>query len=170
MIDYLIQEYFKNKRGDSMQEQELEDNFAKYMAEKYGYKLEKIDSEESHSTHTSYKDESMVNSSHFDKDAAIHRVYQMYHSTGSKKCVGEKFTMDKAKEICIRYRSYIPKDVNTYDIYVAINEQYHNFAELFKAWFGEVLLEDRIIESAIVFWFKDEDYNGNNKIWKYLYK
>lgn len=39
--------------------------------------------------------------------------------------------------------------------------------ELFKAWFGDNI-DTKIIESAINFWFKDDDYKGGCKIWKYF--
>lgn len=53
------------------------------------------------------------------------------------------------------------------DVYVAINAQYHDYCELFKAWFGDNI-DTKIIESAINFWFKDDDYKGGCKIWKYF--
>ena len=36
-----------------------------------------------------------------------------------------------------------------------------------KSWFGDEV-EQKIIESAIIFWFKDDDYKGNFKLWDYL--
>lgn len=54
-----------------------------------------------------------------------------------------------------------------YDVYVAINSQYHDYAELFKNWFGDGI-EQKIVESAIVFWFKDADCKAENKVVEYL--
>ena len=34
--------------------------------------------------------------------------------------------------------------------------EYHNYAMLFKSWFGNDI-EQKIIESAIIYWFKDDD-------------
>ena len=48
-----------------------------------------------------------------------------------------------------------------------INAQYHDYCELFKAWFGDNI-DNKIIESAINFWFKDDDYKGGSKVWKYF--
>ena len=56
-----------------------------------------------------------------------------------------------------------------YYIYIAINAQYHDYAPLFKTWFREGI-EHKIIESAIVFWFCDVDYNGESKIDDYFNK
>ena len=50
---------------------------------------------------------------------------------------------------------------------VAINSQYHDYAELFKNWFGDGI-EQKIVESAIVFWFKDADCKAENKVVEYL--
>lgn len=51
-----------------------------------------------------------------------------------------------------------------------INAQYHDNIELYKEWFGEDNIEnikDKIIESAIVNWFEDEDA-GIEKVWNYF--
>nr|DAG99976.1 MAG TPA: hypothetical protein [Crassvirales sp.] len=58
----------------------------------------------------------------------------------------------------------VPTDA---DVYVAINSQYHDYAELFKNWFGDGI-EQKIVESAIVFWFKDADCKAENKVVEYL--
>lgn len=39
--------------------------------------------------------------------------------------------------------------------------------ELFKAWFGDGI-DQKIIESAIIFWFKDDDYREGSKLWNYF--
>lgn len=98
---------------------------------------------------------------------AKYTVSQMYHTENGRKYVGEKFDMSKAKEVCERYRGIIPQSVTHADVYVAINAQYHDYCELFKAWFGDNI-DTKIIESAINFWFKDDDYKGGCKIWKYF--
>lgn len=59
---------------------------------------------------------------------------------------------------------------NFWDVYVALNAQYHDNIELYKEWFGEDNIEnikDKIIESAIVNWFEDEDA-GIEKVWNYF--
>lgn len=52
------------------------------------------------------------------------------------------------------------------DIYVAINAQYHDYCELFEKWFGSNF-DEKIIASAVDFWFEDDDFDGN-KVWKYF--
>lgn len=79
----------------------------------------------------------------------------------------EKFDMHKAKEVCERYRGILPTSATVADVYVAINSQYHDYVELFKNWFGDGI-EQKIVESAIVFWFKDADCKAENKVVEYL--
>lgn len=44
---------------------------------------------------------------------------------------------------------------------------YHDYVELFKSWFGDNV-DQKIIESAIIFWFKDVDCKAENKAVEYL--
>mgnify|MGYP003204119105 CR=1 FL=1 len=50
---------------------------------------------------------------------------------------------------------------------VQANSQYHDYAVLFKSWFGSDI-EPKIIESAIMYWFRDEDFKDKNKVYKYF--
>ena len=52
-------------------------------------------------------------------------------------------------------RGIMPQTVTHADVYVAINAQYHDYCELFKSWFGDGV-EQKIIESAVIFWFKED--------------
>jgi hypothetical protein len=106
-------------------------------------------------------------SEHFNDSYAKYIVSKMFHTEGGRKYVGEKFDMLKAKEICERYRGIIPQSATHGDVYVAINAQYHDYCELFKAWFGDSV-DSKIIESVINFWFKDDDFKSGCKVWKYF--
>ena len=79
--------------------------------------------------------------------------------------------VEKVKEVptdgYYRYRGILPTSVTTADVYVAINSQYHDYAELFRSWFTDGI-EQRVIESAIVFWFKDADCKSENKVVEYF--
>lgn len=45
---------------------------------------------------------------------------------------------------------------------------YHDYCELLKAWFGDNI-DTKVVESAINFWFKDDDYkSGGSKVYKYF--
>jgi hypothetical protein len=85
----------------------------------------------------------------------------------NKKYVGEKYDMNKAHEICERYKEVLPNDVEPCDVYVAINAQYHDYAKLFEEWFGGNI-DNKVFESAITFWFKDVDFDGD-KVWEYFH-
>ena len=112
----------------------------------------------------SYQDPSYISES-----SAKELVSKMYHVEGGRKYIGEKFDMYKAKEICERYKGLIPSNISVCEIYVAINSQYHDYIELFKSWFTDNL-EQKVIESAIVFWFKDIDCLKDHKVIKYFFE
>lgn len=97
----------------------------------------------------------------------IEVVEQMYHVKDNKKYIGEKYDMNKAHEICERYKEVLPNDVEPCDVYVAINAQYHDYAKLFEEWFGGNI-DNKVFESAITFWFKDVDFDGD-KVWEYFH-
>jgi hypothetical protein len=101
------------------------------------------------------------------EDKAKEIVANMYHYENHNKYIGEKYSMTKAKEIHEKYKNYIPDDVTCEDIYIAINTQYHNFVKLFKTWFSDNI-DHKIIESAIVYWFNDEDCEHSNKVKHYF--
>ena len=113
------------------------------------------------------ENEEGTTSNNFNDSTAKYLVSQMYHSSGGKKYVGEKYDMSKAKEVCEKYRGIISKNITPADIYIALNAQYHDYCELFKAWFGDNI-DTKIIESTVNFWFKDDDYKGSNKVYKYF--
>lgn len=107
----------------------------------------------------------MTNS--IDEHEAKEIVEQMYHVKDNKKYVGEKYDMNKAHEICERYKEVLPNDVEPCDVYVAINAQCHDYAKLFEEWFGGNI-DNKVFESAITFWFKDVDFDGD-KVWEYFH-
>lgn len=94
-------------------------------------------------------------------------VSKMWHYDDDEKEMGEHFSMYKAKEVCEMYKDTLPSSVKYPEIYVAINAQYHDYSELFKYWFGHHI-DSKIIESALVFWFGDEDYPHYSKVAKYF--
>lgn len=104
---------------------------------------------------------------HFIPSEAEYIVSEMYHTENGRRYTGEKYDFEKAKEVCERYRGFLPSTVNPVDVYVAINAQYHDYANLFKSWFGD-RIDHKVIESAIVFWFKDEDNPGTTKLVNYF--
>lgn len=106
---------------------------------------------------------------HFGKEQAKYLVSQMYHTENGRKHVGEHYSYDKATEVMQRYVGMIPHGTTPCDIYVAINAQYHDYSTLFKSWFGDNI-DSKIMESAIIFWFKDDDYKDGSKLLNYFMK
>lgn len=104
---------------------------------------------------------------HFNKRSAKETVDEMYHIKDNKKYIGEKYDMQKAHEVCEKYKNKLDDDVEVADVYVAINAQYHDYCELFEKWFGKGNFDEMIIEAAICFWFDDVDF-GEDKVWKYF--
>lgn len=48
------------------------------------------------------------------------------------------------------------------------NQDYvHDYAKLFEEWFGGNI-DNKVFESAITFWFKDVDFDGD-KVWEYFH-
>lgn len=94
-------------------------------------------------------------------------VDEMYHVKDGKKYIGEKYDMQKAHEVCNKFKDKLEEDIEVADVYVAINAQYHDYCKLFEKWFGKGNFDDMIFESAIDFWFDDVDF-GEDKLWKYF--
>ena len=95
-----------------------------------------------------------------DEEKAKSIVAKMYHCSDGKKYIGERFDISTAKEICEKYKRLSKYTMTYTDVYIAINCQYHSYYELFKLWFSNNI-ESKIIESAIIYWFRDDDFIGN---------
>jgi len=107
---------------------------------------------------------------YFDEHYARHEVSKMFHTDkrGSRR-QGEMFTIDEAIDIHATHsKHYVDRNYGHWDTYVAINAHYHDHISLYKTWFdGEEVIKDKIVEGAITFWMRDEDY-GPSKPWKYF--
>ena len=105
---------------------------------------------------------------HFDGYTAKHLVKNMHHRDANMNIIsGEYFSMERATSVCDTYKRMHHLDVTPEDVYVAINAQYHDYSKLYKSWFGSNV-DNKIIESAMCFWFKDEDYNKGSKLMNYF--
>lgn len=75
-----------------------------------------------------------------------------------------------AKAIYDKHVRNINREITYWDVYVAVNAQYHDYVRLYQDWFPnltEEQLDEKVIYSAINFWFKDEDA-GTGKVWNYF--
>lgn len=175
-MDYMTLDYLR--RGGREDNRQLIEDFKQYMRargrkrksymrDNYyedDYNMDYYD--DPHSRHNWYggymrSKESMYDSmDHFNEQEAKELVAEMYHTELGRKHTGEKFSLRKAEEICEKYKDQFVFKPTPEDIYVAINATYHDLHSLFKSWFGSNT-DDKIILTAITFWFKDEDYQGN---------
>lgn len=108
---------------------------------------------------------------HFDETYAKYQVDNMYHTErNGTVCKGEIYSISEAKKVYEKYIKPINSTYTCWDIYVALNAQYHDYAKMYKSWYGNITDEDlnnKIISSAVTFWFKDEDA-GCGKVWNYF--
>lgn len=84
-----------------------------------------------------------------------------------KQAINEAYRRNAIPNANKRYKEVLPNDVESCDVYVAINAQYHDYAKLFEEWFGGNI-DNKVFESAITFWFKDVDFDGD-KVWEYFH-
>lgn len=108
---------------------------------------------------------------HFNDWFAKEQVKEMYHTkkTGII-CKGEVYDIDYARSIFNMYVSKINRCITVWDVYVALNAQYHDHVIEYYDWFGNLSkneLDEKVVCATINFWFKDEDA-GEDKVWKYF--
>lgn len=87
----------------------------------------------------------------------------LYPSEKMTNSIDEQIAFLQSQKQAIK----LPNDVEPCDVYVAINAQYHDYAKLFEEWFGGNI-DNKVFESAITFWFKDVDFDGD-KVWEYFH-
>lgn len=108
---------------------------------------------------------------HFNEPYAIYQVSQMYHTNNKGvKIDTPLFSIENAKKIYDRRIRPLNKDVTMWDVYVALNAQYHDNIDLYEKWFSNVNdseIEEKIIEATIANWFEDEDASSD-KVWEYF--
>lgn len=97
-------------------------------------------------------------------------IINLLIADNGKVCKGEIYNYDCAKNVFDKYVRNINSSITVWDVYVAINAQYHDYIRLYSEWFRNINkneLDNKIIESAITFYFKDED-SGSTKTWNYF--
>lgn len=109
------------------------------------------------------------NDNSYSQEHAKKLVSKMYHFENGRKYIGEKYSMNTARDVYNKYKDKLHDAITYCDIYVAINSHYHNCINLYKQWFSENV-DSKIVESAINFWFMDEDCLWENKVHKYYFE
>ena len=105
---------------------------------------------------------------HFDEMFARWQVSQMYHKAeDGKEIKGEHWTIENATEVYSKNKAKLPADTTVFDVYVALNANFHDKCKLFKRW-DEENFEQMIVEDAICFYFMDCDWKSDGKVWDYM--
>lgn len=107
---------------------------------------------------------------HFDEEYAEWEVAQMHHKSADGKVYkGEHWSIEQTTEVMQGYKSKLNADITPYDFYVALNATWHDYICWAKGHFPvEADAESAIIEMAVRFWFMDDDWEGNTKVWCYF--
>lgn len=99
------------------------------------------------------------------------KISQMYHTNNKGiKIDAPLFSIEATKKIYDRRIRPLNKDVTIWDVYVALNSQYHDNINLYEKWFPNATnneIEDKIVEATISNWFEDEDASSD-KVWEYF--
>lgn len=113
-----------------------------------------------------------IKGKHFDECYAIYEVSHMY-SMGVKGGMvkGEVVSFKEAEKVYEEHKRHFKQPANVWDVYVALNAQHHDYYAMFYEWANgdESKIKDKIIQSTITFWFRDEDAE-EGKVWNYFDK
>lgn len=174
MSDYMLIEYLRNKGITGRNEHELVHKFKEFMRHENEYKHNKgyynrddFDFEDFMDEEKYYRRGMRNNMEYLDMTYAKKIVSEMYHKDKNEIIKGEHFNMHKAEEVYNKYKHAL-NDATVEEVYIALNAQYHDYCPLFKSWFGATMAEEKIISSALVFWFKDPDYSKGSKVRNYF--
>ena len=107
---------------------------------------------------------------HFDEMYAKWQVERMHHTSPNGSVHrGEHWTIDQVMAATNKYRAKLPAEVTEWDLYVALNNQWHDYDNWASSHIDSLELRDMaIIDGAIAFWFADEDYPSPTKVWDYF--
>ena len=102
---------------------------------------------------------------HYNEAFALEDVACMYHKNKKGETVkGEHWNMEQVLNAIKGLP--IPGNATPYDVYVALNANWHDKETRFSEWFPEEH-EKRIIEDSVSFYFNDMDA-PEGKIWVYM--
>lgn len=80
------------------------------------------------------------------------------------------FSDTKYIQIDNQLKQLVQEALINWDVYVALNAQYHDNIDLYEKWFSNANdseIEEKIIEATIANWFEDEDASSD-KVWEYF--
>lgn len=107
---------------------------------------------------------------HYNEAYAKWEVEQMHHKSPDGTIHrGEHWTKEQTNNVMMKYKSMLPAEITPCDFYVALNSQWHDYICWAKARFeSDKEAEEAIIEGAVAFWFKDDDWPVHDKVWCYF--
>ena len=96
---------------------------------------------------------------HYSEESAMRDVFKMHYTdVNGKEHHGPHWTVEQVEAATAG--KHFPEGTTKFDKFVAFNAFY---ADLNK-----VLSEEHILKAAHSFWFDDEDWKGEGKIWEYM--
>ena len=96
---------------------------------------------------------------HYNEEFATHDVSGIeYTDRAGAKHKGAHWSMEQVKEATKDYK--FPAGVNEWDIFVAANALYADLCKRFD--------DKQVLDAMHSFFFADEDWPGNNKVWHYM--
>lgn len=96
---------------------------------------------------------------HYDEEFAERDVQRLsYTDVDGRKRTGPHWT--KEEVLSATSGKVFPSGTTDCDRYVAYNAAYADFCKKFD--------DDDILDIAYLFFFADEDWNGQGKVWKYM--
>lgn len=111
----------------------------------------------------------LIYGKHFDQEYGEWQVSTMHHKCGDKIYKGEHWSIEETSAVMAQYRAMLPPEVTPYDFYVALNSEWHDYHCWAREHFdSEEIAETAIIDGAVRFWFKDDDWPTPNKVWCYF--
>lgn len=112
-----------------------------------------------------------VKGKHFDEMHGEMQVEKMQHmDEKGNKIRHHLFTFEDAKKVYDRKVRSMGRDISPWDVYVALNAQYHDNACLYKKWFpniNEEEMKEKVVEATICNWFSEDD-SKEDKVWNYF--
>lgn len=116
------------------------------------------------------KTHEMMYGMHFDKEYAEWQVDHMYHiGDDGREYKGERWSLKDTSGVMQKYRGRIPGEYNEYDVYVALNAQWHDTICTAKRHFSTIEeAEAYVIDEAVAVWFNDQDWPSHDKVWRYF--
>lgn len=102
---------------------------------------------------------------HYNEPFARKDVASMHHKNAKGEIIkGEHWNIEQVTTAAKGLS--VPSTASLWDVYVALNANWHDKEVKFAEWFGQDV-EKRIVEDAISFYFNDADA-PDGKIWLYM--